>query len=263
MYKVVWYISRCYITNTFKNHNYTLLSCSSAYTSYDSCERPVNNPHQVTAFEMAAFWRQHHDMFAVHACQFDEVKHFVVGNDDGRILACLFLNRFCLVCVVFEPFGSNGRLFHELMGFLTSHSCKNNIGKQRLMYEFSLPIYLFDNIMHRQICLNVCSLKNPKGFLCSSISSTQYEPLFLFFMDTIRGHPCMGVRCMIALNFGGGAGGKSSTGGIFTASSGVSIRQCWRMLLRFFVHNLRIHLITNHCCRFVNKKVRNKDTDIF
>lgn len=131
------------------------------------------------------------------------------------------------------------------------------------MHELSLPIYLFDDIMHRQICLNVCSLKNPKGFLCSSISSTQYEPLLLFFMDTIRGHPCMGVLCLMTLNFGGGAGGKSSTGGIFTASSGVSIRQCWRMLLRFFVHNLRIHLITNHCCRFVNKKVRNKDTDIF
>lgn len=44
---------------------------------------------------------------------------------------------------------------------------------------------------------------------------------------------------------GGGAGGKSSTGGIFTASSGVSIRQCWRMLLRFVVHNLRISPFTN------------------
>ena len=99
--------------------------------------------------------------------------------------------------------------------------------------------------MHRQICLNVCSLKDSKGFLCSSISSTQYEPLFLFFMDTIRGHPCMGVLYIIALNFGGGAGGKSSSGGIFTASSGVSIRQCWRMLLRFVVHNLRISPFTN------------------
>ena len=53
------------------------------------------------------------------------------------------------------------------------------------MYKFPLPIYLFGNIMHKQICLNVCSLKNPKGFLCSSISGTQYEPLLLFFMDAI------------------------------------------------------------------------------
>ena len=149
------------------------------------------------------------------------------------------------------------------MRLLPSHSCKNNIGKQRLMHELPLPFYLFYDIMHRQICLNVCSLKHPKSFLCSSISGTQYEPLLLFFMDTIRGHPCMGILCIIALNFGGGTGDKSSTGGIVTASSGVSIRQCWRMLLGFFIHNLRSHLITNHCCRFANKKVRNKGTDIF
>ena len=96
----------------------------------------------------------------------------------------------------------------------------------------------------------------------------------------------MGVLCIIALNFGGGAGDKSSTGGIVTASSGVSIRQCWRMLLRFVVHNLwNISLQTLYAlteclvpqlvilllrfplskrrCGFANKKIRNKDTDFF
>ena len=165
---------------------------------------------------------------------------------------CIDLQRFMLIPTKFP-----------LSRFLASHVGKNNIGKQRLMHELSLPIYLFDNIMHRQICLNVCSLKNPKGFLCSSISSTQYEPLPLFFMDTIRGHPCMGVLYIIALNFGGGAGGKSSTGGIFTASSGVSIRQCGRMLLRFVAHNLRIHLITNHVVGLLTRKSETKIRTFF
>ena len=70
-------------------------------------------------------------------------------------------------------------------------------------------------------------------------------PNLLTTWHTIQGHPCMGVLRLMTLNFGGGAGGKSSTRGIFTASSGVSIRQCWRMLLRFVVHNLRISPFTN------------------
>lgn len=80
---------------------------------------------------------------------------------------------------------------------------------------------------------------------CASICGTKNVPNLLTTWHTIQGHPCMGILRLMTLNFGGGAGGKSSTGGIFTASSGVSIRQCWRMLLKFFVHNLRISHFTN------------------
>ena len=73
---------------------------------------------------------------------------------------------------------------------------------------------------------------------CASICGTKNVPNLLTTWHTIQGHPCMGVLRLMTLNFGGGAGGKSSTRGIFTASSGVSIRQCWRMFLRFVVYNL-------------------------
>lgn len=72
----------------------------------------------------------------------------------------------------------------------------------------------------------------------------------------------MGVLCLMALNFGGDAGGKSCTWGSCTASSDARIRQCERIFFRFCVHQSKstVHS-SSFYVMFVSKIVQDKGTN--
>ena len=194
---------------------------------------------------MNTFLRYHAAMLTWHTGSIDEIFHFIVGDNHRRVKTSFFYNRFCLVSVVFYIGCCASWLLYKFKRLLISHIRKNKVGKKRLLNKLLLPIYFFFDHSHRDICLDAFFLYFHTCQGCASICGTKNVPNLLTTWHTIQGHPCMGVLSLMTLNFGGGAGGKSSTRGIFTASSGVSIRQCWRMLLRFFVHNLRISPFTN------------------
>ena len=114
---------------------------------------------------------------------------------------------------------------------------KNKNGKRRPFIERSLPIYLFAGVVCRQISLYVMSLVASQPIPCATQCGARRTSALLFFRRKGRGHPCVGVVGLAASNFGGGAGCKTCTGGIGTASSGAGIRQCRRACFGMQFHH--------------------------
>lgn len=86
--KVVGYIGGDKYSNALQVYGDALLPCSPHDLADDSFEVALSDLDEIATLVPDAVLGDHATMLAGDTGGFDEVEHFVVGNDDGRIEAC-------------------------------------------------------------------------------------------------------------------------------------------------------------------------------
>lgn len=86
--KVVGYIGGDKYSDALQFYGDALLPCRSHHFADDAFEVALSDLDEIATLVPDAVLGDHATMLAGDTGGFDEVEHFVVGNDDGRIEAC-------------------------------------------------------------------------------------------------------------------------------------------------------------------------------
>lgn len=86
--KVVGYIGGDKYSDALQFYGDALLPCRSHHFADDALEVSLSDLDEITTLVADAVLRDHATMLAGDTGGFDEVEHFVVGNNDGRIETC-------------------------------------------------------------------------------------------------------------------------------------------------------------------------------
>lgn len=139
------------VTDAFDFQGYALLAGHADDAADKAFKFALLDAHLVVALEMATRNGEGHDMGIGGDGGTNDVLHDVFRKNDGRTEARLALGLLCLVEIIADVSGRWGWRLDDGMRLYARHTCKNQIGEERLLDALLLPQYDSLHILHRHI----------------------------------------------------------------------------------------------------------------